>query len=190
MMDVHVTYPSVKKKNFFVRNAYDLWRLLFTVAGYTCLIVDMLTPGIHWSLIVIGGLCVLWIALLYRPQVENTLIKKGCDVLVAVCLYLLLVESVVGGSWGAFVAQIVYFGMLILMGVYFLFYFRRQKRNFLPLFELLLAGMAATVIMLICRIHLTWPMIVVGSVSLGIQLLMLILYWKPMMLEYHKKFHV
>jgi len=33
-------------------------------------------------------------------------------------------------------------------------------------------------------------MIVVGSVSLGIQLLMLILYWKPMALEYHKKFHV
>lgn len=189
-MDVRVTYPTVKKRNFFVRNAHDLWRALFTVASYTCLIVDMLTPGIHWSLIVIGGLCVLWVALLYRPQVENTLIKKGCDVLVAVCLFLLLLESVVGGNWAAFVAQIVYFGMLILLGVYFLFYFRRQKRNFLPLFELLLAGMVATMVMLCLRIRLTWPMIVVGSVSLGIQLLMLILYWKPMMLEYHKKFHV
>ena len=189
-MEVKITYPTVKKKSFFVRNAHDLWRMLFTLVSYVCLIVDMLTPGIHWSLIVIGGLCVLWIALLYRPQVENTLIKKGCDVLVAVCLYLLLLESVVGGSWGAFVAQIVYFGMLILLGVYFLAYFRRQKRNFLPLFEMLLAGMASTVVMLLLRVRLTWPMIVVGSVSLGIQVLMLVLYWKPMRLEYHKKFHV
>lgn len=189
-MEVKITYPTVKKKNFFVRNAHDLWRMLFTLVSYVCLIVDMLTPGIHWSLIVIGGLCVLWIALLYRPQVENTLIKKGCDVLVAVCLYLLLLESVVGGSWGAFVAQIVYFGMLILLGVYFLAYFPRQKRNFLPLFEMLLAGMASTVVMLLLRVRLTWPMIVVGSVSLGIQVLMLVLYWKPMRLEYHKKFHV
>lgn len=189
-MEVHVTYPATKKKNFFVRNAHDLWRALFTVISYVCVIVDMLTPGIHWSLIVIGGLCVLWIALLYRPQVENTLIKKGCDVLVAVCLYLLLLESVIGGNWGTFVAQIVYFGMLILMGVYFLFYFRDQKRNFLPLFEMLVAGMVSTLVMLCCRIRLSWPMITVGSVSLGIQLLMLILYWKPMMHEYHKKFHV
>lgn len=189
-MEVKVTYPVVKKKNFFVRNAYDLWRALFTVIAYTCLIIDMLTPGIHWSLIVIGGLCVLWIAFLYRPQVENTLIKKGCDVLVAVCLYLLLLESVIGGNWGTFVAQIVYFGMLVLMGIYFLCYFRGEKRNFLPLFELLVAGMVSTLIMLCCRIQLSWPMIVVGSVSLGIQLLMLILYWKPMLHEYHKKFHV
>ncbi len=189
-MEVHVTYPVVKKKNFFRRNAHDLWRGLFTIICYTCLIVDMLTPGIHWSLIVIGGLCVLWVGLLYRPQVENTMIKKGCDVLVAVCLYLLLLESVVGGHWAEFVAQIVYFGMIILMGVYFLFYFRIEKRNFLPLFELLVAGMASTLIMLCCRIRLSWPMIVVGSVSLGIQLLMLILYWRPMRLEYQKKFHV
>jgi glycosyltransferase involved in cell wall biosynthesis len=81
-VEVKITYPTVKKKNFFVRNAHDLWRMLFTLVSYVCLIVDMLTPGIHWSLIVIGGLCVLWIALLYRPQVENTLIKKRCDVLV------------------------------------------------------------------------------------------------------------
>lgn len=189
-MDVKITYPEVKKKGFFRRNAHDLWRALFTLISYTCLIVDILTPGIHWSLIVIGGLGVIWIALLYRPQVENTLIKKGCDVLVAVCLYLLLLESVVGGRWGTFVAQIVYFGMLILLGLYFLFYFRRQKRNFLPLFEMLLAGMVSTLIMLALRIQLSWPMIVVGSVSLGIQVLMLVLYWKPMGLEYHKKFHV
>ena len=63
-MDIHVTYPIVKKKGFFRRNAHDLWRGLFTIAAYTCLIVDMLTPGIHWSLIVIGGLGVIWIAVI------------------------------------------------------------------------------------------------------------------------------
>jgi hypothetical protein len=63
------------------------------------------------------------------------------------------------------------------MGIYFLCYFRGEKRNFLPLFELLVAGMVSTLIMLCCRIRLSWPMIVVGSVSLGIQLLMLVLYW-------------
>lgn len=189
-MQVKVTYPKVKKRNFFVRNAKDLWRGLFTLTAYTCLIVDMLTPGIHWSLIVIGALCVLWVSLLYRPQVENTAIKKLCDILIAVCLFLFLLESVVGGNWASFVVPIVYFGYVALTGIYFLFYFRNQKRNFLPLFELLMAGMCATVILLCWDGYLSWPMIVVGSVCLGLQLLMLILYWKPMMLEYQKKFHI
>ena len=78
-----------------------------------------MTQGPEWSLIVIGGLMTVWIALIYQPQVEATPIKKLCDTALAVCLYLFLLDSVVGGGWSGFVVPIVFFGELIVTGGYF-----------------------------------------------------------------------
>ena len=189
-MHVHLTYPPATRLSFWKRNWLSLWRTAFLFAGYTCLIVNFLTGGIAWSFLVVGGLMLFWIVFIYRPQVENTLIKKLCDVLIATCLYLLLVDSVLGTSWSGFVVPIVFFGDLIFIGMFFLLFFRKQKRNFLPLFELICAGIVATLIALVGMRTLNWPMIVVGSVSLGLLVLCMALFWQPMKVELQKKFHM
>lgn len=188
LMHVAVTYPSAHR-SFWKRNALSLWRSLFLLIAYVCLLIDLLTAGIAWSLVVIGGLAVLWILFFYRPLVENTPIKKLCDSALAVCLYLFLLDSVLGGGWSGFVVPIVFFGDLILIGAYFLLFFHKRKRDFLPFFELILIGLVATLTALVGFHSLNWPMIVVGSVSLGLLVLCFVLFWKPLIWEIRKKFH-
>lgn len=187
-MRVHVTYPPRTKHSFWLRNARALWRSLFLLAGYVCLLINLLTGGMPWSLIVMGGLAVVWVLFLYHPQVESNIIKKLCDSLIAVCLYLMLLDSLLGASWSAFVVPIVFFGDLIFITLYFLLYFKRQKRNFLPLFELIVLGLLTSVSALTFLRSRSWPTIVSGSVSLFFLLLMIGLFFKPLKREFQKKF--
>lgn len=188
-MKVHITYPAARR-SFWKRNAKSLWRSLFLLAGYICLLIDLLTGGSPWSLIVIGGLMVVWVIFFYQPQVENTLTKKFCDSALVICLFLFLLDGVVGGGWSGFVVPIVFFGDLILIGGFFLFSFHKRKRDFLPFFELLMIGMVSTLTALIGFRRLNWPMIVVGSVSLGLLVLTFALFWREITREIRKKFHV
>lgn len=188
-MRVRITYPAAAPLSFWHRNWLALWRSAFLLASYVCLIVNLLTGGIAWSIVVVGGLTLAWIVFFYRPQVENTLIKKLCDMLIAACLYLYLLDSVLGTSWSGFVVPIVFFGDLVFIGGLFVLSFRKQKRNFLPLFELICVGLASTLLALTGVAELSWPMIVVGGVSLGLLVVCLVPFWTPMRLELRKKFH-
>lgn len=187
-MHVHVTYPPRTPYTFWQRNARALWRSLFLFVGYLCLLVNLLAGGIPWSLIVIGGLMTAWVVFLYQPQVENTPIKKLSDILIVVCLYLILIDSIVGGGWSAFVVPIVFFGDLLFICLYFLLFFNKQKRNFLPLFELIVLGLLTTASVWVYARFLNWPMIVVGSLSLAMLILMIVLFFKPLKAEFLKKF--
>ncbi|MEF9879213.1 MAG: DUF6320 domain-containing protein [Clostridia bacterium] len=188
-MKVRLSYPPNPKSSFWRRNRQALLRSGFLLAGYACLLVNLLGRGMPWSLIVIGGLMVFWVIFLYHPQVENTVIKKLCDSLIAVCLYLFLLDSVLGGGWSAYVVPIVFFGDLIVICGYFLLFFTKQKRNFLPLFELVLGGLISVLCGLVGLVKMEWPQFVVGAVSLALIVLGVSIYAKPMRLEFQKKMH-
>ena len=189
-MNVRLIYPEYEGASLWRRNRRLFLRSAFLLIGYVCLLVDLLTPGMPWSLIVIGGLAVLWIAFIYRPQVENTPIKKLCDILIATCLYLLLLDSILGGGWAAFVVPIVFFADLALIGTFFLIFFKKQKRSFLPLLELILAGLVTTVWYLAANRQPDWQILALGGVSLLLLTLSLALFRKPLLAEVRKKFHV
>ncbi|NCB05616.1 MAG: hypothetical protein EOM69_08855 [Clostridia bacterium] len=189
-MRVHVIYPEHSKASFFRRNRISILRSAFLFAGYTCLIINLLTSVFPWSLIVIGGLCVLWIALIYRPLVENTLIKKLSDTGIAVCLYLFLLDALLGTNLRDYVVPIVFFGDLILIGCLFLLFFQKQKRNFMPLFELILIGLVAMLCGLVGLRDVNWSLIVVGSVSLGLVVLSFALFPQALTREFRKKLHM
>lgn len=188
-MQVHRIYPEQSPKTFFRRNKQDIFRTIFLAVGYVCLLVNLLTGGIPWSLIVIGGLCVVWVSIIYRPLVENTLIKKLSDVSIAICLYLFLLDAIVGHGWAGFVVPIVFFSDLLLIGFVYLVFFKKQKRNFMPLFELILGGLIAILLSFIGLHQLDWPTIVVGGVSLGLLILSVSLFPKDVAREWKKKMH-
>lgn len=189
-MRVHVIYPEHSRASFFRRNRISILRSVFLFAGYACLIINLLTSVFPWSLIVIGGLCVFWVALIYRPLVENTLIKKLSDTGIAVCLYLFLLDALLGTNLRDYVVPIVFFGDLILIGCLFLLFFQKQKRNFMPLFELILIGLVAMLCGLAGLRDVNWSLIVVGSVSLGLVVLSFALFPKALTLEFRKKLHM
>lgn len=189
-MQVHLTYPELKPHSFWRRNRRELIRSLFVFLAYACGLINLAVGGEPWALAAIGGLAVVWVAVFYRPLVENTVIKKITDVGGAVCLYLFLLDGIFGGNWSWFVAPIVFFADLIIAGTYFLAYFNKEKRNFLPLFELSLAGFVAIFCGLVGWSRLDWPLIVVGSVSFALVLLTLVLHWKEIRVEIGKKMHM
>ncbi|MDD3212938.1 MAG: DUF6320 domain-containing protein [Eubacteriales bacterium] len=188
-MQVHIIYPVQTPLSFWRSNRLELLRLLFVWLGYLCALINFLTGGTLWSLAVIGGLVLLWVAVFYKPLVENTAIKKISDVGITVCLYLFLLEGVFGGNWSGFVVPIVLFSDLIVAGTYFLAFFKKEKRNFLPLFELTLGGLIAIFCGLVGWSRLDWPLIVVGGVSLALITLTVALHFQAIKLEFQKKIH-
>ena len=188
-MQVHVTYPELARQSFWRRNRRELWRGMFAFAGYACGLVNLAVGGTPWALAAIGGLAVLWVAVFYKPLVENTAIKKITDVGIAACLYLFLLDEVLGGGWSALVVPIVLFADLIVAGTFFLAFFKKEKRNFLPLFELTLGGFVAILTGLVGWNKLDWPLIVVGSVSMALVVLTAALHWKEIKVEFRKKMH-
>ena len=188
-MQVHVTYPELTPHSFWRRNSRELMRGIFVFLAYACGLINIVIGGIPWAVGAIGGLMVLWVAFFYRPLVEHTAIKKMTDVGAAVCLYLFLLDWVFGGGWSSFVVPIVLFAGLIIAGTFFLAYFKKQKRNFLPLFELTLGGFVAIFCGLVGWSRLDWPLIVVGSVSLALVVLTAALHWKEIRVEFRKKMH-
>lgn len=188
-MQVHIIYPGQKPHSFWHINRIEILRLLFLWPAYTCLLINLFTGGTLWSLAVAGGLAVLWVAVFYKPLVENTAIKKLSDTGIAVCLYLFLLDEVFGGNWSGFVVPIVLFSDLIVVGAYFLAFFKKEKRNFLPLFELTLGGLIAIFCGLVGWSRLDWPLIVVGGVSLALITLTVALHFQAIRLEFIKKMH-
>jgi hypothetical protein len=189
-MQVHVTYPDIAPHSFWKRNRRELMRGLFAFLAYACALVNIAIGGVPWALAAIGGLLLLWIAFFYRPLVENTAIKKITDVGAATCLYLFLLDGIFGGNWSGFVVPIVLFADLIIAGTYFLAYFHKEKRNFLPLMELTLSGLVAIFCGLVGWHRLDWPLIVVGSVSLALVVLTAALHWGEIRVELGKKMHL
>lgn len=187
---VHKTYPELTPHSFWRRNRRELARTAFAFIAYACALVNVCVGGDVWSLAAIGGMMVLWIAVFYRPLVENTAIKKITDVGAAVCLYLFLLDGIFGGNWSGFVAPIVFFADLIVAGTYFLAYFKKEKRNFLPLFELSLAGLVGIFCGLVGWRRVDWPLIVVGAVSLTLVVLTVALHWREIRVEFSKKIHM
>lgn len=188
-MKVHIIYPIQTPLSFWRINRLEMLRLLFVWLAYLCALINFLTGGTPWSLAVIGGLIVLWVSVFYKPLVENTAIKKFSDVGIAVCLYLFLLDEVFGGNWSGFVVPIVLFSDLIVAGTYFLAFFKKEKRNFLPLFELTLGGLIAIFCGLVGWSRLDWPLIVVGGVSLALITLTIALHFQAIRLEFKKKMH-
>ncbi|MEA4998651.1 MAG: DUF6320 domain-containing protein [Candidatus Limiplasma sp.] len=188
-MQVHITYPEIQAHSFWRRNHRELMRAVFVFAAYACAFINIALGGIPWALAAIGGMAVLWIAVFYKPLVENTAIKKITDVGIAACLYLFLLDEVLGGGWSALVVPIVLFADLIVAGTFFLAFFKKEKRNFLPLFELTLGGFVAILTGLVGWNKLDWPLIVVGSVSMALVVLTAALHWKEIKVEFRKKMH-
>ncbi len=188
-MQVKVTYPQLSPRSFWRRNRLELARSLFGTLSYLCLLINLLTGGTAWSLAAVGGLAVAWITFFYKPLVENTVIKKMTDIGSAVCLYLFLLDWLFGGGWSGLVTPIVFFADLIIAGTYFLTFFRKEKRNFLPLFELMLVGLVAIFCGLVGWRLLNWPLFVVGGVSLALAALTLALHFREISAEIMKKVH-
>lgn len=90
-------YPKVEPPRRRISMAYKVLAFVLLAATVVCIAVDLLTPGIHWSLLVtlcvLAFLGMLRVALNQRPNVPRLLFQ----LLVAVSLAALFCDWYVGG---------------------------------------------------------------------------------------------
>lgn len=190
-MDFIVVYPRVEP----APNLRLAWRRVATLflifACFACGIVNLCVDGSPWALYVIGGAVVFWTAFLYHPIVEQTTLKKITLCVLSVCGYLILVDFLSGGvHWSKLVVPIVLFSLLIFFILFFFIRFKRQKHNVFPLSWVFLISLAV-ILAAAFGLHLsfTWPVIVLAALDGLLLILSLCLYLKPIVREFHKKFH-
>ena len=87
-MKVEINYPKLKKEvnKFLIFRKIML--IIFLISIITCTIVNLSLGGKKWMLYVLGGEIIFYFAILNKPLIDNTLIKRITIVVMIVCAYL------------------------------------------------------------------------------------------------------
>lgn len=188
-MKYKIAYPKPKKKlTLKIEWRWTILALLW--AGViTTGIVNLATGGKPWSLVVIGGEYLFYRIILRQPLVENSKIGKLTDAILSTCLYLILIDIIYGDGWSVSVVPILTFSLLIIQGVVFFSFYRRQRKNFMPIYWVSIGGLVAIISALIGFPKINWPIIVLGSIAFAILIISVIALRKPIWTELKKKFH-
>ena len=76
-MKVEINYPKLKKEvnKFLIFRKIML--IIFLISIITCTIINLSLGGKKWMLYVLGGEIIFYFAILNKPLIDNTLIKKN-----------------------------------------------------------------------------------------------------------------
>ena len=75
-MKVEINYPKLKKEvnKFLIFRKIML--IIFLISIITCTIINLSLGGKKWMLYVLGGEIIFYFAILNKPLIDNTLIKR------------------------------------------------------------------------------------------------------------------
>ena len=187
-MKIKNNYPTIKKKvNKFVifRN---IMLTLFLVSIITCIIVNSAVGGKKWFLYVIGGEVIFYFAILNKPLIDNTIIKRITIVLMVICFYLYMIDLIESTTFSYFVINIILFSIIIIQLTLFFIEYKYQKKKFIPLFYTSLGGITICILAIVKVVKINWPIIVLGSLGLASLIILLIFYHKTITKELIKYF--
>lgn len=188
-MDVKIVYP-LKRNRAPARIKLRRWIFFtFALGALATGICDICLPGAPFSLYVIGGEFLFYIAFMRTSPIEQRFSARCADVTLSVCAYLVLLAATLKKDWAGFVVPIVGFSLVILMGLFFLVDLLRGRLSPMPFFRVLLAGLMCMICAFLGYFEMNWPMIVLGSVALGFLIMSAVFCAKPLKTELLKRFH-
>lgn len=132
--ELRICYPLSRRRLLdLVRLRRAALRLLLA-AGGVCVFVNICTGGSAWSLLVLVSMWLLWRGLLARPLVEDSLQERISRLMLGVCLLVLTVELLYGGSCTGIVLPVLLGSTLTVLA--FSFWLGRGQ-SLMPLLRLL-----------------------------------------------------
>lgn len=189
-MNIKTTYPLIRKRKVQRRDVikWTKYPLLFTVC--ICFIINICTGGRAWSLIVLWSLFILWSFIFSPSIIDCNRISQIIKLIIQSCILLILINLLLSPGWAALVVPIVCFSGLFLAGTLFFTDLQRQKRNILPMLLLTIISFIAAIIGLIVLHDCSrWPLIVMGSLSLGLLIACILAFDGKITGELKKMFH-
>lgn len=189
-MEFEIIYPVLPPRSLFYERARRVILSIYAIAFAACGIINLCVGGYPWSLIVFGGQWLFWISVVERPLVEFTFLSKFSAILINVCIFLVIVDVIIGNGFSLFVVPIICFSILIVQALVFLIGFKRQKGNLMPVMMMTVVGLIALALAHVGVLEMRWPTMVLGSISIFMIVFSLGVFFRPLRLEVTKKFNV
>lgn len=190
-MKIKITYPHMEKRKLQRKRFLSVVRWPFLFAAYICPVVNLVTGGKAWSLIVLMSLYTVWKLLLSPDLVEYNRISQFIKLITCSCVLLSPIDIFLSPGWAIEVVPIVCFCGIAISGVLFFTDLERQKQNMLPLLLLTFLAIIGSVVGLcLYREEDRWALAVMGTFAVALLTACIIVLGGDFVRELRKRFHI
>ena len=190
-MKIKITYPKVSPKIIKHQRLINFMKWPLLIAVVICPIINLITGGKAWSLVVLMSIYMAWDLVISRDLVEYNRISQFVKLITLTSLLLITIDVFLAPGWALEAVPILIFSGLIVTSVLFFTDIERQKQNIFPFLFLILLSIFSSVIGLsFYHEKDSWPLIVMGAVALFLLITLSITLKENIINELKKGFSV
>ena len=190
-MKIKITYPKVSPKIIKHQRLINFMKWPLLIAVVICPIINLITGGKAWSLVVLMSIYMAWDMVISRDLVEYNRISQFVKLITLTSLLLITIDVFLAPCWALEAVPILIFSGLIVTSVLFLTDIERQKQNIFPfLFLILLSIFSSIVGLSFYHEKDSWPLTVMGVVALFLLITLSITLKENIINELKKGFSV
>lgn len=185
-MKLENDYPKVHKDLDKIRITKRIFIIVSSIGIFVSVLLNIILKN-YWSLYVIGGVSIAYLALFSKPLMENNFIKKITYLFILIGGYLYIIDFLNKTNWSYLVINILVFSLLIIQFVYFIGGLE-GKRKIIPMMFTSILSCVFCLFAIIGLFKMNWAIIVLGSVGLFNLLFLFTFNFKKTILELKKYF--
>lgn len=190
-MKIKITYPKVSPKIIKHQRLINFMKWPLLIAVVICPIINLITGGKAWSLVVLMSIYMAWDLVISRDLVEYNRISQFVKLITLISLLLITIDVFLAPGWALEAVPILIFSGLIVTSVLFFTDIERQKQNIFPfLFLILLSIFSSIVGLSFYHEKDSWPLTVMGAVALFLLITLSITLKENIINELKKGFSV
>ena len=190
-MKIKITYPKVSPKIIKHQRLINFMKWPLLIAVVICPIINLITGGKAWSLVVLMSIYMAWDLVISRNLVEYNRISQFVKLITLTSLLLITIDIFLAPGWALEAVPILIFSGLIVTSVLFFTDIERQKQNIFPfLFLILLSIFSSIVGLSFYHEKDSWPLTVMGAVALFLLITLSITLKENIINELKKGFSV
>jgi len=190
-MKIKITYPKVSPKIIKHQRLINFMKWPLLIAVVICPIINLITGGKAWSLVVLMSIYMAWDLVISRDLVEYNRISQFVKLITLTSLLLITIDVFLAPGWALEAVPILIFSGLIVTSVLFFTDIERQKQNIFPFLFLILLSIFSSIIGLsFYHEKDSWPLTVMGAVALFLLITLSITLKENIINELKKGFSV
>ena len=190
-MKIKITYPKVSPKIIKHQRLINFMKWPLLIAVVICPIINLITGGKAWSLVVLMSIYMVWDLVISRDLVEYNRISQFVKLITLTSLLLITIDVFLAPGWALDAVPILIFSGLIVTSVLFFTDIEKQKQNIFPFLFLILLSIFSSVIGLsFYHEKDSWPLTVMGIVALFLLITLSITLKENIINELKKGFSV
>ena len=190
-MKIKITYPKVSPKIIKHQRLINFMKWPLLIAVVICPIINLITGGKAWSLVVLMSIYIAWDLVISRDLVEYNRISQFVKLITLTSLLLITIDVFLAPGWALEAVPILIFSGLIVTSVLFFTDIERQKQNIFPFLFLILLSISSSIIGLsFYHEKDSWPLTVMGAVALFLLITLSITLKENIINELKKGFSV